>query len=62
MSLKDKLSLENGEFVMKDEKGFKPQEDVDVFMSVAGQPLRYEVLKMQTLCLMKIKQNSTWTW
>ena len=30
---------------MKDEKGFKPQEDVDVFMSVAGQPLRYEVLK-----------------
>ena len=30
---------------MKDEKGFKPQEDVDVFMSVAGQALRYEVLK-----------------
>ena len=30
---------------MKDEKGFKPQEDVDVFMSVAGQPLRYEVLR-----------------
>ena len=30
---------------MKDEKGFKPQEDVHVFMSVAGQPLRYEVLK-----------------
>ena len=30
---------------MKDEKGFKPQEDVDVFMSVAVQALRYEVLK-----------------
>lgn len=30
---------------MKDNKGFKPQEDVDVFMSVAGQALRYEVLR-----------------
>lgn len=30
---------------MKDEKGFKPQEDVDMFMTVAGQALRYDVLK-----------------
>ena len=47
---------------MKDEKGFKPQEDVDVFMSVAGQLCGMKFSKMQTLCLMKIKQNSTWTW